>query len=72
LRDSIDRLFDLWTPNAMNVKKSQCHAELRRAIPEDDLRAHYEIQVNRGGPHTILLNRELVTFPDSFTLDLKP
>ena len=71
LRDSIDRLFDLWTPNAMNVKKSQCHAELRRAIPEDDLRAHYEIQVNRGGPHTILLNRELVTFPDGFTLDIK-
>ena len=64
LRDSIERLFDLWTPNTMNVKKSQCSSALRLAIPEDDLRAHYEIQVNRGGPHTILLNRELVTFPD--------
>ena len=64
LRESIERLFDLWTPNTMNVKKSQCSSALRLAIPEDDLRAHYEIQVNRGGPHTILLNRELVTFPD--------
>jgi hypothetical protein len=64
LRDSIERLFDLWTPNTMNVKKSQCSSALRMAIPEDDLRAHYEIQVNRGGPHTILLDRNLVTLPE--------
>jgi hypothetical protein len=64
LRDSIERLFDLWTPNTMNVKKSQCSSALRLAIPEDDLRAHYEIQVNRGGPHTILLDRNLVTLPE--------
>ena len=64
LRDSIERLFDLWTPNTMNVKKSQCSSALRLAIPEDDLRAHYEIQVNRGGPHTILLDRSLVALPE--------
>jgi hypothetical protein len=64
LRDSIERLFDLWTPNTMNVKKSQCSSALRLAIPEDDLRAHYEIQVNRGGPHTILLDRSLVSLPE--------
>ena len=67
LRDSIERLFDLWTPNTMNVKKSQCSSALRLAIPEDDLRAHYEIQVNRGGPHTILLDRNLVTLPEELT-----
>lgn len=67
LRDSIERLFDLWTPNTMNVKKSQCSSALRMAIPEDDLRAHYEIQVNRGGPHTILLDRNLVTLPEELT-----
>lgn len=64
MRDSIERLFDLWSPNAMNVKKSQCHSALLLAIPEDDLRAHYEIQVNRGGPHVIMLDRQLVSIPD--------
>jgi hypothetical protein len=40
------------------------------AIPEDDLRAHYEIQVNRGGPHVVTLDRKLVTMPDTLAFNL--
>lgn len=65
LRDSIERLFDLWTPNALNVKKSQCHRELMRAIPDDNIRQYYEIEVKRGRPHKIRLNRKLVSIPES-------
>ena len=65
LRDSIERLFDAWTSNALNVKKSQCSEALRRVIPEDEIRCYYEIEVNRGKPHMIHLDRKLVTYPDS-------
>lgn len=65
LRDSIEKLFDLWTPNALNVKKSQCHSELMRVIPDDNIRQYYEIEVKRGRPHKIRLNRKLVSIPES-------
>ena len=65
MRESIERLFDLMTPNALNVKKSQCSKELKRVIPNDDARRHYEIEVHRSGPHRIRLDRKLVTIPES-------
>lgn len=65
MRESIERLFDLMTPNALNVKKSQCSKELKRVIPNDDARRHYEIEVHRSGPHCIRLDRKLVTIPES-------
>lgn len=65
LRDSIEKLFDMWTPNALNVKKSQCHRELMRAIPDYNIRQYYEIEVKRGRPHKIRLNRKLVSIPES-------
>lgn len=67
LRDSIERLLDIFDTRVLNVKKSQCHAELCRAIPEDDLRYHYAIEVNRGGPHRIPLDRSLVSIPENLT-----
>ena len=64
LRKSVNRLLDVCNPNALNVKKSQCNLAIRRAIPNDDLRKHYEIEVNYGLPHKINLDRSLVTMPD--------
>ena len=64
LRNAVERLFDVYSPNALNVKKSQCSAALRMAIPEDHLRRYYEIVVDRGEPHKINLDRSLVSMPD--------
>jgi hypothetical protein len=64
LRESVNRLLDVCNPNALNVKKSQCNSAIRMAIPNDDLRKHYEIEVNYGLPHIINLDRSLVTMPD--------
>jgi hypothetical protein len=63
LRSSVERLLDVCNPNALNVKKSQCNEALCRAIPEDDLRDYYEIEVVRGKPHRIKLDRRLVSIP---------
>lgn len=65
LRESVEKLFDAWNTNALNVKKSQCSEELKRIIPENDIRSYYEIEVHRGHPHKIRLDRELVTLPES-------
>jgi hypothetical protein len=64
LRDSVDKLLDVLSPSALNVKKSQCNKALKAAIPEDNLRQYYEIQVHRGEPHKINLDRSLVSMPD--------
>ena len=64
LRLAVDKLFDAYNPNTLNVKKSQCSEQLRIAIPEDNLRQYYEIQVHRGEPHKINLDRSLVSMPD--------
>lgn len=64
LRLAVDKLFDAYNPNTLNVKKSQCSEQLRIAIPEDNLRQYYEIQVHRGEPHKIKLDRSLVSMPD--------
>ncbi len=63
LRDSVDKLLDVCNPNALNVKKSQCNAAISCAIPKADLSRYYEIEVNRGLPHKINLDRSLVTLP---------
>ena len=63
LRDSVEKLLDVLSPSALNVKKSQCSTALRHAIPEDDLRQYYEIEVHRGEPHKINLDRSLVSMP---------
>lgn len=65
LRESVNKLLDVCNPNALNVKKSQCNSAIRMAIPNDDLRKHYEIEVNYGLPHKINLDRSLVTMPDN-------
>ena len=64
LRDSVEKLLDVLSPSALNVKKSQCNQALRFAIPEDELRRYYEIEVNRGQPHKINLDRSLVSMPE--------
>lgn len=64
LRESVNKLLDVCNPNALNVKKSQCNSAIRMAIPNDDLRKHYEIEANYGLPHKINLDRSLVTMPD--------
>jgi hypothetical protein len=64
LRESVNKLLDVCTPNALNVKKSQCNSAIRRAIPNDNLCKHYEIEANYGLPHIINLDRSLVTMPD--------
>jgi hypothetical protein len=63
LRGSVERLLDVYNPNSLNVKKSQCNAAIYTAIPEDSLRHYYEIEVNRGQPHKINLDRTLVHMP---------
>lgn len=64
LRDSVEKLLDVLSPSALNVKKSQCSTALRHAIPEDELRQYYEIEVHRGEPHKINLDRSLVSMPE--------
>lgn len=64
LHESVNKLLDVCNPNALNVKKSQCNSAIRMAIPNDDLRKHYEIEANYGLPHKINLDRSLVTMPD--------
>lgn len=68
MRRSVERLIDVCNPQALNVKKSQCAEQLRRAIPNADLRKYYEIEVHRGQPHTINLDRTLVDMPDDLRL----
>lgn len=65
LRGSVNKLLDVCNPNALNVKKSQCNSVIRRAIPNDNLCKHYEIEANYGLPHIINLDRSLVTLPDN-------
>lgn len=65
LRGSVERLLDVCNPNALNVKKSQCNAAICGAIPESTLRHYYEIEVNRGLPHRIILDRALVSMPEN-------
>ena len=68
MRASIEQLLDRMKPEALNVKKAQCNRILRNAIPEDDLRKHYEIQAPRWRPHVIKLDRKLVSMPESLLL----
>lgn len=67
----IERLLDVLNPNALNVKKSQCKKALQEAIPEDYLRQYYEIEVHRGEAHTIILDRSLVSYPETLRRMMK-
>ncbi len=64
LHQSIDKLFNVFSPNALNVKKSQCNKEIRSVIPDDEWNKYYVIEAPKGHEHKILLNRKLVTMPD--------
>lgn len=65
LNASVEKLLDVYNRNALDVKKSQCNETIRRIIPEENIRSYYEIEVNRGRPHRIKLNRSLVSMPES-------
>lgn len=65
LRESVEKLFDVYDTRVLNVKKSQCNKTIRQTIPEKDLRKYYEIEVNRGEEHRINLYRFLVSMPDN-------
>lgn len=65
LRDSVERLFDCWNSKALSVKKTECHDALCEAIPDEDIRCYYEIESKPRSPHRILLNRDLVSLPES-------
>jgi hypothetical protein len=64
LHQSIDKLFNVFSPNALNVKKSQCNKEIRSVIPDDEWNKYYVIEASKGREHKILLDRKLVTMPD--------
>lgn len=64
IRHSVERLLDVCNPNVLYVKKAQCSSALYRAIPENDLRRYYEIEVDRGEAHKIELDRSLVSMPE--------
>ncbi len=64
LHQSIDKLFNHFSPNALNVKKSQCNKEIRSVIPDDEWNKYYIIEAHKGREHNILLDRKLVTMPD--------
>ena len=61
---SVDRLLDVCNPNALNVKKSQCNAIIEKTLKNSRLLSYYEIEVNRGMPHKINLDRSLVCMPE--------
>ena len=62
--DSIDKLLDVCNRNALDVKKSQCNSTIRAVVWDKKLSSQYEIEVNRGQPHKIPLDRSLVSIPD--------
>lgn len=64
LSRSVDKLFDAFSPNAMNVKKSQCNAVIQDTLRHSPNRIpFYIIEVRRGEHHRINLPRELVSIP---------
>lgn len=69
LYQSIEKLFDIFSPNALNVKKSQCNKEIMRVIPDEEWNKYYIIESPKNRPHKILLDRTLVSFPENFTLN---
>ena len=64
LREGIENLFDVFSPNAMNVKKSQCNSAIYKVIPNANLYCHYIIEAHRGLEHRINLDRSLVSMPE--------
>ena len=68
LRESVNKLLDVCNPNALNVKKSQCNSAIYSALPREDLYRYYEIEVRRGLPHKINLNRRLVHMPENLSV----
>ena len=64
LHQSIEKLFDVFSPNALNVKKSQCNSQIRYVIPDDEWNKYYIIEAPKGREHKILLDRSLVSLPE--------
>ena len=64
LHQSIDKLFNVFSPNALNVKKSQCNKEIRYVIRDDEWNKYYVVEAPKGREHKILLDRSLVSMPD--------
>lgn len=64
LHQSIEKLFDVFSPNALNVKKSQCNREIRSVIPDNEWNRYYIIEAPKGREHKILLDRSLVSLPE--------
>lgn len=64
LRNSVDRLLDVCNRNTLDVKKSQCNSAICLAVPDRKLFHYYEIEVNRGQPHKVNLDRSLVSMPE--------
>ncbi len=64
LLESVDKLFDVYNRNTLDVKKSQCNAKIREIIPNEDLSRYYIIEVARGDRHKINLDRSLVSMPE--------
>lgn len=65
LHQSIEKLFDIFSPNALNVKKSQCNSQIRYVIPDDEWNKYYIIEAPKGHEHKILLDREFVSLPEN-------
>lgn len=65
LHQSIDKLFDVFSPNVLSVKKSQCNREIRCVIPDDEWNKYYVIEAPKGREHKILLDRSLVAYPEN-------
>lgn len=64
IRKSIDKLFDMYSTNALEVKKSQCNREVCYVIRDKNLQKYYVIEPSWARPHRIRLDRKLVTIPD--------
>ena len=65
LHQSIEKLFDVFSPNALNVKKSQCNRVIRSVIPDEEWNKYYIIEAPKGREHKILLDRQLVSLPEN-------
>lgn len=66
LRESVEKLLDVCSPNAMNVKKSQCNSNIRQVIPNVELYRYYVIEAVRGEQHKINIDQSLVSINKSF------
>ncbi len=66
IRQSINKLFDMYSTNALEVKKSQCNTTIRYILKfKENIYKYYVIEPSWARPHRIRLDRKLVTIPDN-------